>query len=164
MGNIVGTPDFTEGFTNSSYSYIEVNTGNGQGSTATKIRRFSNTVHNIGSDITFADDATNGSTFTINTNGIYLIQYIDRKNTGANAEIFGISKNATVSSSIASQLTSSLGHVTVSPAEYPDWTAFALARLSSTDVIRAHVDLSDGSYIDSDAGRTQFKITLLLKI
>lgn len=58
-------------------SMIRLNTANGFGSTNTKYRRFLNTVINQGSDITYADSATLGSSFTINTSGIYSISYSD---------------------------------------------------------------------------------------
>ena len=56
---------------------IHVNTSNGYGSINTKIRRFTNVVKNQGSDITYADSATLGATFTINTAGVYSISYTE---------------------------------------------------------------------------------------
>ena len=58
-------------------SRVRLNTANGYGSTNTAIRRFTNTVTNQGSDITYADSATLGASFTINTNGVYAITYTD---------------------------------------------------------------------------------------
>lgn len=57
------------------YSMVRLNTGNGQGSTNTAIHRFLTTVTNQGSDITYADSATLGGSFTINTSGIYAISF-----------------------------------------------------------------------------------------
>jgi hypothetical protein len=65
-------------------SYIRLNTANGYGSTNTKIRRFTNTVNNVGTDITYADSATLGATFTINTNGVYSASFNDQFNTTNN--------------------------------------------------------------------------------
>lgn len=45
------------------------------GSTNTVVRRFSNIRVNQGSDITYADSATLGASFTINTNGVYAINF-----------------------------------------------------------------------------------------
>lgn len=59
-------------------SMVRLNTANGYGSTNTKIRRFTTTVVNQGADITYADSATLGATFTINTSGIYALQYNDQ--------------------------------------------------------------------------------------
>lgn len=56
-------------------SMVRVNTANGFGSTATAIRRFTNIVTNTGSDITYADSATLGGTFTVNTSGVYSVSY-----------------------------------------------------------------------------------------
>lgn len=56
--------------------YVVAYSGNGFGSTNTKIRRF-NTSATTGTDITYADSATNGASFTINTAGIYSICYND---------------------------------------------------------------------------------------
>jgi len=58
-------------------SFVKLNTANGYGSTNTKIRRFTNTVTNQGSDISYADSATLGASFTINTSGNYSINYFD---------------------------------------------------------------------------------------
>jgi hypothetical protein len=57
------------------YSMVRLNTGNGQGSTNTAIHRFLTTVTNQGSDITYADSATLGGSFTINTSGIYAVSF-----------------------------------------------------------------------------------------
>jgi len=58
-------------------SCVKVNTANGYGSTNTRIRRFTNVIINTGSDITYADSATLGGSFTINTTGIYSISFSD---------------------------------------------------------------------------------------
>ena len=71
-------------------SMVRVNTANGYGSTNTVIRRFTNVVTNQGSDITYADSATLGGLFTINTNGVYAISYNDQFNT---TQDMGISLN-----------------------------------------------------------------------
>jgi hypothetical protein len=65
-------PQFSE-----SDSSVRVDTANGYGSTATKIRRFSNVRDNLGSAITYADSATNGSSFTVNEDGIYNVSYTE---------------------------------------------------------------------------------------
>jgi len=73
-------------------SMVRLNTSNGYGSTNTAIRRFTTTVSNQGSDITYADSATLGASFTINTNGVYSISYTELFNA---AYSFGISINST---------------------------------------------------------------------
>ena len=52
-------------------SYVYVDSGNGHGSTNTKVRRYSNILLNVGTDITYADSAENGASFTINRAGFY---------------------------------------------------------------------------------------------
>jgi hypothetical protein len=85
-------------------SMVRLNTMNGGGSTNTAIRRFSNVVTNQGSDITYADSATLGASFTINTSGVYAISYNDSFNASA---YIGLSLNST-------QLTTSIDSITVS--------------------------------------------------
>jgi hypothetical protein len=67
-----GTPTFLKVPINAAVqSMVRVNTANGYGSTNTMIKRYSTVVTNQGSDITYADSATLGASFTINTNGVY---------------------------------------------------------------------------------------------
>ena len=82
---------------------VRLNTSNGYGSTNTVIRRFTNTVTNQGSDITYADSATLGATFTINTSGVYAISYNDNFTA---SDFLGISLNST-------QLTTAISSTTV---------------------------------------------------
>lgn len=123
----------------SSGSVVRVNTANGYGSTNTFIRRFSTTVTNQGSDITYADSATLGATFTINTNGVYAISFSDQFN---GSDFMGISLNS-------NQLTTSVASITASTriaitttavnAGYPGNCGVTLF-LTVGDVIRAHTD------------------------
>jgi hypothetical protein len=62
---------------NAENSMIRLHTGNGYGSTNTKIRRFSTEVSNLGNAITYADSATDGASFTINEDGVYYISHTD---------------------------------------------------------------------------------------
>jgi hypothetical protein len=88
------------GFAVVNQSMVRLNTANGYGSTNNKIRRFTNVVVNQGTDITYADSATLGASFTINTNGVYALQYNDQFTT--NTEV-GWSLNSTqLSTSILS--------------------------------------------------------------
>jgi hypothetical protein len=86
----------TPGIT-AAQSMVRVNTANGYGSTNTKVRRFNTVLTSQGSDITYADSATLGASFTINTNGVYSITYTE---SFASGELFGIT-NATGSGSTA---------------------------------------------------------------
>lgn len=135
-------------------SMVRVNTANGYGSTATVIRRFSNIVTNQGVDITYADSATNGATFTINTNGVYAISYTGNPN-GINF-LTGISLNT-------SQVTTTVGAIntndrlamsqayTTGATTQCSWTGY----LSAGSIIRAH---EDGN-ASSNASAYHFTIT-----
>ncbi len=106
------------------------------GTTNTFIRRFLTTHLNQGSDVTYADTAAAGGSFTINTNGVYAVSYTD--NAGA-AATFGISLNSTQltigvqSINQADQLsvaTSAAANYIINSA----WTGY----LPAGSVIRAH--------------------------
>lgn len=85
-------------------SYVRLNTANGYGSTNTRIRRFTNVVSNVGSDITYADSATLGGSFTINADGIYAVSYTDLFTTPESAVITLNDSNPTGLSPLADQL------------------------------------------------------------
>lgn len=77
-----------------STSEVVVTTGNGFGSTNTKIRRFTTTQTNAGSAITYADSATLGGSFTINESGVYAMTFVGQgSGTGAETNV-GISVNS----------------------------------------------------------------------
>ena len=76
-------------------SMVRLNTPNGVGSTNTYVRRFTNTVTNQGADITYADSATLGASFTINTTGVYAISYTDN---GSGIAAIGLTLNSTQNS------------------------------------------------------------------
>jgi len=133
-------------------SQVRLNTANGHGSTGTRIRRFLNVVANEGSDITYADSASLGASFTINNSGIYSIMYVDSYS-GTAAR--GISRNA---SSLTTNINSlSIGEVlsmgqTQTQYGFPvTWVGF----LQGGDVIRAH---DDGGSTGSTTNQQQFYI------
>ena len=121
-----------------SLSYVRLNTANGYGSTNTVIRRFTNVVNSVGSDITYADSATLGATFTINTAGVYSVSYGDVFTSGAS---MGISISST-------QLTTNIAGITAADRlMMSSTTAVNVACVASTtfyaaanSVIRAHTD------------------------
>jgi hypothetical protein len=137
-----------------SDSSVRLNTANGYGSTNTKIRRFTNTVDNLGTAITYADSATLGASFTVNEDGIYHISYSDIFSTGSN---LGISKNS-------SQLTTQVNGITVadrldiSTTSAADFSNVATwqGNLIKNDVIRPHTNgVSSGTLPD----QAQFTIS-----
>ena len=122
----------------SALSYIFLNTANGYGSTNNKIRRFTNVVNNVGSDITYADSATLGGTFTVNTDGVYSVSFSDNFNAAGN---LGLSLNST-------QLTTGISGITAAdrlsisttPANQYTNVVSAVIYANAGDVIRAHND------------------------
>lgn len=72
---------------------LALRSGNNWGSTATKIRRFTNTDVTTGNTVgyTYADSATNGMSVTILVAGRWSIYYNDTHTSSAN---FGVSRNA----------------------------------------------------------------------
>lgn len=128
---------------------VWVTTGNGYGSTNTKIRRFTTTLTNVGSAITYADSATLGATFTINETGIYNIHYV-QAGVGSGTG-WGASVNSTQLTSIIQNITAAdrLMFVQASNDVYQGSQAVSRSvRLVAADVVRAHDSITatpDGS-------------------
>lgn len=68
-------------------SVIRLSESNGNGSTNTGVRRFSNVQQNTGTDVTYADSATDGASFLVNNAGVYSVQYGDSSTAAANIAI-----------------------------------------------------------------------------
>ena len=137
-GAVSGTTGTFTGAVTTPLSYVRLNTANGYGSTNTKIRRFTNIVNNVGTDITYADSATLGGTFTINTAGVYSVAYGDQFTP---VSWVGLSINST-------QLTSNVTGINVADILSLSFTptADAPAVISATfyaaaaSVVRAHTN------------------------
>lgn len=116
-------------------SEIWVINGNGNGSSNTRVRRWSNIQSTTGSAITYADSATLGGSFTINTTGIYSITMFDG-NTGSTAT-FGATRNGTQLTTDISSLTVAQGFLGrgVSVANQTGLWSCTL-HLTATDIIR----------------------------
>ena len=117
-------------------SMIRCEQQNTHGSTNICIRRFLTNPINTGADITYADSATLGASFTINTPGIYAISYTDNFNAASN---MGITLNATLLSSniLSAPIAQLLAMVTTYAASYlgcASWEGY----LAAGSVIRAH--------------------------
>ena len=138
-GNVVlsASPTFTGNVT-TPLSYVRLNTANGYGSTNTKIRRFTNIVNNVGTDITYADSATLGGTFTINTAGVYSANYCDQT-TGISE--LGLSIDST-------QLTTQINAITITnvlaitnnPGANRAGSVSATFYAAATSIVRAHTN------------------------
>lgn len=133
---------------------VVVHTGNGRGSTNTAIRRFTTTLTNVGTAITYADSATLGASFTINETGLYSISYSDTD--AGSAIYFGASLNS-------AQLTTSLQTITAanrlvgaicSSGATPNCSR--VVRLTVGDVVRPHA--TPGVSYTEGAANNQFSI------
>jgi hypothetical protein len=138
-----------------SDSSVRLDTANGYGSTANKIRRFSNVRDNIGADIEYLDSAADGARFVVKSAGVYNISYTEQ---ASSAAFFGLSKNS-------SQLTTSIISITTadrlaigttdSISGYPETIAWQ-GYLQAGDVVRAH---TEGALGPAGPERTQFTIS-----
>lgn len=129
-------------------SCVQVHTGNGYGSTNNKIRRYTTALVNTGSDITYADSAANGASFTINTTGIYAI---DSNEISVNTGLFAV--GASVNSA---QLTTSINSITVANRLFFGFSGGgvfpaaggAVRFLAAGDVVRPHQDGNNSDTTD----------------
>lgn len=127
-------------------SMVRLHTSAGFGSTNTSIRRFSTTVTNQGTDITYADSASNGASFTVNTAGTYAISYSDCFTSSQGW--LGLSVNASsgitqVNGLAASEILAVTNTTAANLSGGCSWTGY----LAAGAVIRAHCQagLSAGS-------------------
>lgn len=123
----------------STSSCVMVDSGNGHGSVATKIRRFSNS-RISGDNISYLDNASNGATFTINRSGVYCIEFNDYLTSGSG--FIAITVNDTATTTAASTMTIAQGkRASVStPAANVSGSCSCSLVLNVGDVIRAHTD------------------------
>jgi hypothetical protein len=134
--------------TGGTSSEVYLDTGNGFGSTNTRIRRFFNIRKNIGSAITYTDSATLGATFTINESGVYSASIVDRSS--GNNIFGGMSINGNVGSDFQNSANDGLRMLTVRTANAGDTgTGSGACYLSAGDVLRVQFD--SGSKPDDNA-------------
>lgn len=116
---------------------VMVTTGNGHGSTNTKIRRFTTTQSTTGTAITYADSATLGATFTINETGFYNIYYLDNSSTTTIEH--GVSRNSTQLTTNVSAITAADRLMMCGQADADGKLAVSrTVLLAAADVIRPH--------------------------
>jgi len=136
-----GKATFSAGFGagNVNQSCVRVYTANGFGSTNTKIRRFTTTALSQGTDITYADSATLGASFTINAAGMYAVTYSD---SGTAATQIGLSLNTSTPTTAVGAISAAqrlTGGTTTAANGYfgsAVWTGY----LAAGDVVRPHSD------------------------
>lgn len=137
-------------------SQVVCDSPNGHGSTNTRIRRFTNAT-TTGTDITYADSATNGASFTINTAGVYVITYTDNYTAGFTNH--GISLNsANLTTSVQSLSASERLIMTSSPSANVFGSVSICVRLAASDVIRPHT----AGQNDLTASTGQFRIVRIV--
>lgn len=142
-------------------SQVILNSGDGYGSSSTRIRRFLNIESTSGSDLTVNQSSTLGDNVTVNTDGLYHIAYCDGTSSGT-SETMGISLNASGADlttnivSIAAAKRLGVASVVGSANRYAcvGVTIF----LSASDVIRAH---NNGTGIDATAAPVRLQVTMV---
>lgn len=118
---------------------VVVHTGNGHGSTNTKIRRFTTTLTNVGTAITYADSAANGASFTINETGLYSLHYIDYYASGGS--YMGASINsAQLATNVDSIAVASRLMLGSSAQAFAMANASRVVKLAAGDIVRAHTN------------------------
>lgn len=135
-------------------SMVRVITANGYGSTNNKIRRFTTVITNQGTDITYADSATLGASFTINANGVYAITYCDQFSV---AEHMGFTLNTStpttqITGGAASEILAINTAAAAGYAGCANWTGY----LTAGGVIRPH---TSGSSTGANTNIPSFTIT-----
>lgn len=115
-------------------SEVSLDTGNSYGSTGIYARRFTNTDANVGPDITYTADATNGDSFTVNANGTYAVSYSDGSGTG---DVIGISLNGSGATAMQGLAQSAVFCQQSMPAGTAASCSVTI-ELAATDVLRAH--------------------------
>ena len=126
-------------------------TGNGQGSTDTKVRRYTNTTQ-TGQSIVVSTVAANGTIFTIAESGHYVLT---RTDVAASAQHFGVSVNS-------SQLTTNIASITTANRLTLDTTGAGIdtcsgwgGNLTAGDIVRAH---DGGTVTNGTTVRNMFSI------
>lgn len=135
-------------------NYIALNSGNGHGSTNTKIRRFTTTEGSAGTTPVYADSVALGASFTIPVggDGFYFIASSDAKSSGA--AFNGISLNtAQPTVSIFTITATARKSMVQSTAGNTPARCYALLKLVAGDVIRPH---TDGTQDTTDDVATSF--------
>jgi len=118
-------------------SAVRVQNYNGTGSTATVVKRYSNVLENVGTDITYADSAANGASATINTTGVYAFGITS---TGGATNTGGISRNSAQLTTNIATITAANRLVLVYTSGGNPVTSSATMPLTAGDVIRPHCD------------------------
>ncbi len=148
-----GTSWFTISGRHMIDSVVRLHTGNGYGSSNTKIKRFTTVVENLGNAITYADSATDGSSFTINEKSVYHISYTSSASAASTGGLSVNSAELTTNMSSLTNVVDRLASETHGGAQYTTSLAWA-GVLYQGDIVRPHNDGSSGT-----GSRESFTIT-----
>lgn len=136
-------------------SELRLDTGNGHGSVATKVRLFTNSV-NVGTAFILIQSASVGSQIIINEAGVYAMSYSDQSN-GISSS-FGISLNASSTTGITSLSAANRLIVTRCSTDIRN-SCSTIKRLAKNDVILPHTE----GDINSTSDTVQFTICQLVR-
>jgi hypothetical protein len=141
-------------------SMLQIDTGNGTGTTPNYIRRFSGSATTTGNAaITYLDTAATGATFTAAQAGVYGIFYSDYGTGGR--DLFGISLNSAQLTTQLINITSTTRFMMFSnPAANEIGSGATHVKLAVNDVIRCHGNSTSGI---STADETQLIIVQLFR-
>jgi hypothetical protein len=140
------------------YGEVRLHSCTGLGSTNTNIARFTTTISNTGSSITYASSSTLGDSFTIAEAGIYAISMVAANGTGG---IFGLSKNSTELSTAPHAISNVADMlITSESAGNQHIMTGVTVSLAVGDVIRAQVTTG----MTTANSRTRFTITQIYKL
>jgi len=136
---------------------VYVNSASGRGSTATRRRNFTGSATTSGTAITYAQSATNGSTFTINQAGVYSVVYGDSGSAQWGAAISRNSNGITNPGSLTA-FTNRLAKQTIQAGfeHVMEWTGV----LNSGDIVEAVTDTA----ADGTSDNVFFWITQVAKL
>jgi hypothetical protein len=152
-GAQVGYPIDVANLVNNTPSYLAWSGQNGYGSTNTCIRKFTTATAATGTNITTANDATNGASFTVNKTGMYSIVYCDALTAGGN---IGLSKNSAQLTTNIASITAANRLAIASPTANDVFACVSgVFYLTAGDVIRCH---TDGSGATTSTTRTVFSM------
>ena len=140
------------------YGEVRLHTCTGLGSTNTNIARFTTTISNTGSSITYSSSSTLGDSFTIAEAGVYAISLV-AANVGAG--IFGISKNGTELSTAPHAISNVADMLITSESSGTQHVMAAITvSLAIGDVIRAQVTTG----MTTGSSRDRFTISQIYKL
>lgn len=138
------------------YSQVRLSGGTSFGSTATAIRCFTTILRISGPDIVYRSDSVNGDSFTIASDGIYAMQWVDAPVGDTNVHELGFSVNSTqLTTEPSSCALSTIITFALNTNSTTYVNASATWPLYAGDIIRAHATPGE---LTSNTSSTLFSI------